>query len=90
MDEHHVDIYQAPGARFRAGPVLALAERHGVRGTVELLLPYTVSGPGYERGVFDTLRTALRMLKDNRIDEGIQGGCGSGGCVRCTPPSRRR
>lgn len=71
MDEHHVDIFHEAGIFFRAGPVLDLAERHGVRGTVELLLPYTVSGPGYQRGVLDALRTALRMLKADRIDEGI-------------------
>lgn len=86
MDEHHVDIYGDPSIRFRAGPVLELAERHGVRGTVELLLPYTVSGPGYVRGVLDSLRTALRVLKGDRIDEGIHW---LGEAVRCVPARSR-
>jgi hypothetical protein len=77
-----VDIYQEPGITLRAGPVLELAERHGVRGTVELLLPYTVMGPGYVRGVFEELRTALRMLKAGRIDEGVHW---LGEAVRCVP-----
>jgi hypothetical protein len=86
MDEHHVDIYHDAGVRFRAGPVLELAEGHGVRGTVELLLPYTVSGPGYVRGVFESLRTALRMLKADRIDEGIHWLGEAASCV----PARSR
>lgn len=86
MDEYRVDIYQEPGITLRAGPVLELAERHGVRGTVELLLPYTVMGPGYVRGVFEELRTALRMLKAGRIDEGVHW---IGEAVRCVPTSMR-
>lgn len=82
MDEYRVDIYQEPGITLRAGPVLEFAERHGVRGTVELLLPYTVMGPGYVRGVFEELRTALRMLKADRIDEGVHW---LGEAVRCVP-----
>lgn len=68
MELHYVDIYGGPGVNLRADACLRLAEQHGARGVVEQLLPYTVHGPGYVRGIREELAAAISRFHMGHID----------------------